>query len=163
MARADTARRADRDEITARIDELEARLREAEGEGTGELSDVDQHPGDRATELYEREQDIQRLETLREELRMLDDASARPDAPPVPRGERLQPDPDGDDSTPLDEPEPREDLSAIPMGKQPKLDPESPPIDAPGMVYTDGAEEPAVGDPDPKQERIERRGYRPRR
>jgi hypothetical protein len=162
MARAETARRADRDEIVARIDELEARLREPEGEGAGELSDIDQHPGDRATELDDRQRDVQRLEALREDLRRVDDAAANPDAPPVPRGERLQPDPDGDDSTPLDEPEPPEDLSAIPMGRQPKLDPEAPPIDAPGMVYTDGAEEPAVGDPDPEQERIEKRGYRPR-
>ena len=151
-----------REEIVARIEELEARMGDPEGEQAGELAGLDQHLGDRATELYDREQDIQRLETLREELRMLDDAAANPDAPPVPRGERLQPDPDGDDSTPLDRPEPPEDLSAIPMGKQPRLDPEAPPIDAPGMVYTEGSDEPAVGDPDPEQERIEGR-YRPRR
>ena len=160
MAREQTVREG-RDEITARIDEIEARLRE--GDQSGELAGVDQHPGDRGTELDERQRDVQRLESLREELRILDDAAANPDAPPVPRGERLQPDPDGDDTTPLDEPAPREDLSAIPMGRQPKLDPESAPIDAPGMVYTDGAEEPAVGDPDPEQEKIERRGYRPRK
>ncbi len=152
-----------RQEIAARIEELEARLREPEGDQAGELAAVDQHQGDRGTELYDREQDIQRLETLREELRMLDDAAANPDLPPVPRGERLQPDPEGDDATPLDEPEPVEDLSAIPMGKQPAIDLESPPIDAPGMVYTEGRDDPAVGDPDPEQERIESRGYRPRR
>jgi hypothetical protein len=159
MAREQTAVR---DEVVARIEELEARLREPEGEGAGELAGVDQHPADRATELYDREHDIQRLETLRDELRILDDAAANPDAPPVPRGERLQPDPDGDDSTPLDRPEPPEDLSAIPMGKDPKLDPEAPVIDGPGMVYREGSDEPAVGDPDPAQERIEG-SYRPRR
>lgn len=162
MARERTAPGTGRDEIVARIEELEARLREPEGEGAGELAGVDQHPADRATELYDREHDIQRLETLRDELRMLDDAAANPDAPPVPRGERLQPDPDGDDLTPLDRPEPPEDLSAIPMGKAPTLDPEAPVIDAPGMVYREGSDEPAVGEPDPDQERIEG-SYRPRR
>lgn len=162
MARQRTAPAAEREEIAARIAALEARLREPEGEGAGELAGVDQHPGDRATELYDREHDIQRLETLREELRILDDAAANPDAPAVPRGERLQPDPDGDDTTPLDRPEPPEDLSAIPMGRQPRLDPETPPLNAPGMVYREGCDEPAVGDPDPAQERIEGE-YRPRR
>lgn len=162
MARQGTARPDGRDEIVARIAELEARLREPEGEGAGELSAVDQHPADRGTELYDREADVQRLDALRDELRHLDDAAANPDAPPVPRGERLQADPEGDDSTPLDRPEPPEDLSAIPMGKQPKLDPETAPIDAPGMVYSEGSDEPAVGDPDPEQERIEG-SYRPRR
>ena len=162
MARQGTARPDGREEIVTRIAEPEARLREPAGERAGELAAVDQHPADSATDLYEREQDVQRLEALRDELRLLDDVAANPDAPPVPRGERLQPDPDGDDTTPLDRPEPPEDLSAIPMGKQPRLDPETPPIDAPGMVYSEGSDEPAVGDPDPEQERIEG-SYRPRR
>jgi hypothetical protein len=152
-----------RRDIEARIARLEERLGQRESDSAGELPDVDQHPGELGSELYDRQQDIQRLETLQEQLRALDDAAARPDAPPVPPGERLAARPDADDATPLDEPAPRPpDLGAIPMGRDESVDKDPQDLDAPGMLSHEGANAPDVGDPDPDAAPDERR-YRPRR
>jgi hypothetical protein len=152
-----------RQDIEARIAQIEERLGQRESESAGEFPDVDQHPGELGSELYDRQQDIQRLETLREQLRALDDAAARPGASPVPPGERLPRRPDADDATPLDEPAPPPpDLAAIPMGRDETLDKDPQDLDAPGMLYREGADAPEVGDPDPDAAPDERR-YRPRR
>ena len=160
MGSREDAANAARADVERRIAELEERLHRRESEQAGELTDVDQHAGDLGTELYDREQDEQRLETLREQLRALDDAVARPDAPPVPAGERLAPDPD-DDATPLDEVEPDPvDLGSIPMGREGPVDTDPQDLDAPGSVYQEGDTEPDVGEPDGVDLDVDRR-YRP--
>lgn len=156
----EAAARAARDDVERRIAQVEGRLHQREREDAGELTDVDQHAADLGSEVYDREQDVQRLEALRDQLRTLDDAVARPDAVPVPAGERLAPDPD-DDTTPLDavEEDPV-DLGAIPMDQEDTIDKDPQDLDAPGSVYQDGDTEPDVGDPDDVDLDVDRR-YRP--
>lgn len=148
---------AEREDIERRMADIERRLHDRESEAAGELADVDQHPADTGTETYDRERDLQRVETLREELRALDDAIENPYDAPVPASERLAIDP-GDDRTPMDEVQPDPvDLAAIPMGREETIDMDPQDLDAPGMLYREG-----VGDPDDTELDVDRR-YRPER
>jgi DnaK suppressor protein len=60
-----------------RIERGLAAAREREGEDEGELSHLDQHPADSATELYDRELDEGIVERLQEELDAIERAYER--------------------------------------------------------------------------------------
>ncbi|CAN5527570.1 MAG: TraR/DksA C4-type zinc finger protein [Actinomycetota bacterium] len=63
--------------LSARPD-LESEVEEsAGGEDVSELSSVDQHPADQATETFEREKDLSILESTDEQMRDIDRALAR--------------------------------------------------------------------------------------
>lgn len=64
--------------LDARADlESEVEQDTAAGEGLSELSSVDQHPADQATETFEREKDLSILESTDEQLRDIERAFAR--------------------------------------------------------------------------------------
>lgn len=162
MAPADEAELLER-----RIAELRDGLSGAsEREAAGELSVTDQHQADAASELEDRERTLGVIEQLERRLHRLrtgeDPANLRAPIPGT--------DADADDTTPLDEPEPREDLSAIPMtaGAAPDdpdlvADPQEgagePDTDLPGALYPHEGGAPAVGRPAPDDARLE--DYRP--
>lgn len=64
--------------LSARADlESEGGQESAGGEDVSELSSVDQHPADQATETFEREKDLSILESTDEQLRDIELALAR--------------------------------------------------------------------------------------
>jgi RNA polymerase-binding protein DksA len=77
----DTARRLlhdERDRLTATLASLEADL-EAQKDSLQELSMVDEHQGDVATETFEREKDLSIIESVRASLEDIDSAEHRLD------------------------------------------------------------------------------------
>ena len=58
-------------------DDLQRVQEEATGESAGELSSVDQHPGDLGSETFEREKNLSLLEQVDDELVELDAAAER--------------------------------------------------------------------------------------
>ena len=66
-----------RDEFTATIDAIKARLAEPQGASGGEINVVDQHPADVATETADRELDLSRVAMFESRLRQIDDAFDR--------------------------------------------------------------------------------------
>ena len=164
MAPTDEAERLER-----RIAELRAGMAgTSEREAAGELSDADQHQADSASELEDRERTLGIIEQLEQRLHRLRTGEGPEDLrAPAPgsyddEGEEL--------TTPLDEPEPREDLSAIPMatGEAPDdpdlvADPQEgagePDIDMPGALYPAEGGAPAVGRPERDDALLE--DYRP--
>ena len=82
----------DSDDVRIRLDEEQARLQslvdeyhaeglteESEEENLGELSSVDQHPGDIGTETFNRERDLSILEQVEGELNDVEHALRRLD------------------------------------------------------------------------------------
>jgi len=80
----------DSDDVRTRLDEEQARLQslvdeyhaeglteESEEESLGELSSVDQHPGDIGTETFNRERDLSILEQVEGELNDVEHALRR--------------------------------------------------------------------------------------
>ncbi|MDX6646640.1 MAG: hypothetical protein QOK40_2367 [Miltoncostaeaceae bacterium] len=127
----------DRRRLEEELRRLEAELAVPEREAAGELSDVDQHQADQATETFDREWALGRIEDLRARL----DAAAGG----VPLGRVVRPgvvtappDPD-DDTTPLD------------STKDP---------DESGEIYQEGRTIPHVGEPEPGDDALEG-SYRP--
>lgn len=153
--------RPDEAAIVAQIEDLRRDLagRDA-ADSAGEVVHLDQHQADAATETHDRERALGRILELEDLLRRLRAGGGAPAGGPV------GPPPDPDDvSTPLDEPAPAEDLSAIPMAEEPAdvvADPQErtdePDMDMPGRVYREGGP-PDVGRPDPGDRAL--RDYRP--
>jgi len=144
------------DELRAEIERLRASLAVDHRDAAGDLSVVDQHPADSATDLHDRERTLGRILDLEERLRRME-MGADPDDAPVPA-----PGDDADTTTPLDDPGPTpQDLASIPMGTAPPIDDDADQeadLDAPGMVYREGRTEPDVGEDD--EDPVDRR-YRP--
>ena len=136
---------------------LEAELAVRERDAAGELPDVDQHQADQATETFDRERALGRIEDLRARLDAGDAGPGRvvrPGVETVPEG------PD-DVRTPLDEPAERPpDLASLPMADASGETGTTQDVHAPGEVYQDGRPVPDVGDPEPGDDAIEG-SYRP--
>jgi RNA polymerase-binding transcription factor DksA len=66
-----------RDEFSATVNTIKQRLAQPQGESGGELTLVDQHPADVATETAERELDVSRLAMFEARLRQIEDAFDR--------------------------------------------------------------------------------------
>ncbi|MFN8109379.1 MAG: hypothetical protein U0Y82_05980 [Thermoleophilia bacterium] len=153
--------------VERRIEELRAEVASTgEREAAGELGDLDQHQADQASEMEDRERTLGVIEQLERHLRRLRTGEADDPLDPAPGAFG-----DEDDSTPLDAPEPREDLSAIPMAwgepaddpdlvADPQEDSGEPDIDMPGATYPHEGGAPVVGRPEPGDDRLERE-YRP--
>lgn len=156
------AYREDVGELRSRIRSLEQALAgRDESDSAGELADYDQHQADSATEMLDREQMVGRLDDLRERLR-LREMGADPSDRSMP-GTGSDPD---DVRTPLDDPAPAEDLSAIPMAvdradvvADPQEDDDLTDLDMPGLVYTGEGGAPQVGQDAPDDPVLDR--YRP--
>ncbi|HWH13524.1 MAG TPA: hypothetical protein VNT51_02180 [Miltoncostaeaceae bacterium] len=149
-------------ELRERIDRLRAEMRGTDVSGqAGEMAHYDQHQADSGTALADRESTVGVIAELEERLRRLE--AGLPEQP-----ERYVPPSDPDDvSTPLDEPAPREQLNAIPMGgtradleADPQEEDDQPYMAMPGEVYTGEQGPPQVGRPDEDDGDLERT-YRP--
>ncbi|MCC6830565.1 MAG: hypothetical protein IT200_04395 [Thermoleophilia bacterium] len=155
--------------LERRITELRAGIAgSTERDAAGELADVDQHQADAASELEDRERTLGLIEKLEQRLHRLRTGEGPEDRRAPAPG--TSDDRDGDVTTPLDAPEPREDLSAIPMAAgaapddpdvvaDPQEDTGEPDIDMPGTLYPDEGGAPAVGRPEPGDALLE--DYRP--
>jgi RNA polymerase-binding transcription factor DksA len=66
-----------RDEFTATVNTIKERLADPQGDSGGEISVVDQHPADIATETADRELDLSRVAMFEARLRQIDDAFDR--------------------------------------------------------------------------------------
>gem|GEM_PF-6935243 len=149
-------------ELRERIARLRAELRGDDVSGmAGEMSHYDQHQADSGTELADRESTVGDIAELEERLRRLEQGLPGRPEPYVPPS-----DPD-DVSTPLDEPAPREQLNAIPMGgtradleADPQEQDDLPYTAMPGEVYSSEHGPAHVGRTDEDDDRLERR-YRP--
>ena len=78
-----TARRrleAERTRLLGMREDLEREREETTADGAGELSTVDQHPGDNGTETFELEKTVSLLEQMEDELQEVEAAFQRVEA-----------------------------------------------------------------------------------
>jgi hypothetical protein len=145
----------DRRRLEEELRRLEAELAVPERDAAGEVSDVDQHQADQATETFDREWALGRIEDLRARL-----AAGGPTGRVVRPGVETYPSAPDDDTTPLDEPAERApDLASLPRAEahaaQTTQD-----LDAPGELYEHGRTLPDVGEAEPGDDALEG-SYRP--